>query len=109
MINLTTIEAMTVEYCKNLQKFLETIDLSYKDIPATSKILVDLQKAKQSLETLREANATHEVTDNTGKVIGKLYDNEKIGNIMMEANIALNFRIQACESNIAGLTARLII
>lgn len=108
--NLLTIEELTVKYCNNLEKFTDGIDLSFKDISATSKILVELYEAERTLGKLHELNKTHEVIDHTtGKVLGDLYDNEKIGDIMLIANINVGFQIDACENFIRLLTRNQLI
>lgn len=106
MVKLTTIEHMTVEYCKQLYKCIETFDLSYKDIPATSKMLVSLYQVERELETLRKLNKRHDIIDHkTGKNLGELYDNDTIERVMLSANIKVGFWIRACEGHIGYLTA----
>ena len=110
MAKLTTIENMTIDFCNQLHKCLDTFDLSYKDIRATSKMLVSLYEVDRDLDLLRELNKTHEVIDQrTGKSLGELYDNETIERVMMSANISVGFWIRACENHIGYLTRKLII
>lgn len=109
-VKLTTIENMTVDFCGAVQKYCKQLDLSFVNIQDVSKILVQLYRVKRDLETLKKLNKTHEVIDNrTGKVLGELYDDEKIEGVMMATNIKVSFKIEACEGEIRRLTKKLII
>ena len=109
-LQLVTIEKMTIDFCSTVQKYCKQLDLSFTTIQDVSAMLVELTGVKRDLELLRSLNAKHEVIDQrTGKVIGELYDNEKIEGVMMATNISVNSWIDSCEWEIARLTKKLII
>ena len=108
-MQLQTIEALTLHHCGNIQKWIETLDLSFKTIPEVSAILVDLYRLQRELNQLDELNPKHEVVDYNGKVIGKLHDNEKVEGVLLATNISVNHWVRSCEWHIGVLTSRFII
>lgn len=110
MVELTTIEKLTLKHCGEIQKYIRGLDLSYAGITGSSKILVKLYGARRDLDLLRDLNRKHPVIDkNTGKYLGELYDDEKIEGVMMATNIKVNYWIDSCENEIRRITRKHLI
>lgn len=110
MVQLTTIEELTLKHCGEIQKYIKGLDLSYVGISGASKILVNLYLARRNLDLLRDLNRKIPVIDqSTGKCIGELYDDEQIEGVMMATNIKVNSKIQACEWEIRRITRKYLI
>ena len=110
MVQLTTIEELTLKHCGEIQQYTKGLDLSYAGISGASKMLVNLYGARRDLDLLRDLNRKHPVIDkNTGKYLGELYDDEKIEGVMMATNIKVNSWIEACEGEIRRTTRKHLI
>lgn len=110
MVELTTIEDLTLKHCSDIQKYIKGLDLSYAGINGASHILVKLYGARRDLDLLRDLNRKHPVINqNTGECIGELYDDEQIEGVMMATNIKVNFWIESCENEIRRITRKLLI
>ena len=110
MVELTTIEDLTLKHCGEIQKYIRGLDLSYVGINGASKILVKLYGARRDLDLLRDLNRKHPVIDQrTGECVGELYDDEQIEGVMMSTNIKINYWIDSCENEIRRITRKHLI
>lgn len=110
--NLEEIEIEALEVCKRYQQLTKNvvgINLT-NDIRENSKHLVILYRMKRTMETLEKLLPRHEVKDQrTGKVFGKLYDNENVGNVMLSTNISINSAIHHTEWHLRKISCRKLI
>lgn len=111
-MKLKSIETTALEICEEFQQLTKnTIGINLtNDIRENSKHLVALYQMKRTMDQLAEILPKHEVINQrTGEIIGELYDNEYIGNVMLSTNISINSGIQHTEWHMRKISCRKLI
>lgn len=96
-----------IEICGIIQKSAKelSINLPLDNSPKTRKEvasrLTSLYKLRKTLDDLGEILPKHPVYHENGKLLGHLYDDERMGGIMLSTGITVNAAIQHTEWNFA--------
>lgn len=88
-----------MEICRLIQKLSKnySINLHLYNKEEVNRRLTKLYQLKKSLDDLGACLPQHPVYHENGKLLGHLYDNEDMGNVMLSTGIEVNAAIQHTE------------
>ncbi len=88
-----------MEICRIIQKLSKTysINLHLYDKEEVARRLTKLLQLRKSLDELGDILPKHPVYHENGKLLGHLYNDENMGNVMLSTGIEVNAAIQHTE------------
>ena len=88
-----------MEICKIIQKLSKnySINLHLYDKEEVARRLTKLLQLRKSLDELGDILPKHPVYHENGKLLGHLYDDENMGNVMLSTGIEVTAAIQHTE------------